>query len=81
MEIVKRCEQITLDYERSRFQPLSVKDRVQLRMHLGICKKCRHYLKDSQKIDVWLKRRFERLDETYHFSSDEKITLKKSLKH
>lgn len=79
MEIVKRCEQITLDYERSQFQQLSVKDRVELRMHLGICKNCRRYQKDSQKLDKWLQRRFQQLDKEYHFSETEKESIKRKI--
>lgn len=80
MEIVKRCEQITLDYERSRFQVLSVKDRLQVKMHLGICAKCRRYLKDSQKLDMWLQRRFELAEKEYHFTHDEKEHIKEKLR-
>lgn len=76
MDPVKRCEQITLDYEKSKFLALSVKDRLQLKMHMGICTKCRRYLKDSQKLDLWLKRRYELVDETVQFTSEEKQAIK-----
>lgn len=79
METVKRCEQITLDYERGQFQTLSVKDRLQIQMHLGICSKCRRYIKDSKKMDLWLKRRFTKTDETVHFSKAEKDTIKERI--
>ena len=79
MGIVKRCEQITLDFERSKFQALSVKDRLQLNMHLAICSKCRRYMKDSQKLDIWLKRRIELANQEFHFSSDEKEIIKTKL--
>lgn len=76
---VKRCEQITLDFERSQFQALSVKDRLGMKMHLGMCKKCRKYVKDSQKLDLWLKRRLQQMDESIHFSDLEKVQLKEKL--
>lgn len=78
METVKRCEQITLDYERSQFQALSVKNRLELRMHLGMCSKCRRYVKDSKKLDLWLKRRFELAD--YTFSEQEKEAIKEKIR-
>lgn len=79
MDPVKRCEQITLDYEKSKFQALSVKDRLQQKLHLGICSKCRRYLKDSQKLDLWLKRRYELVEEPVHFTSEEKEAIKVKL--
>ena len=79
MEAVKRCEQITLEYEKSKFQTLSVKERMQQKMHLGICSKCRRYLKDSQKLDLWLKRRYQLIDASVHFTSEEKEALKAKL--
>ena len=79
METVKRCEQITLDYEKSKFTALSVTDRLQQKMHLGLCSKCRRYIKDSQKLDLWLKRRFELADESIHFTDEEKTTIKEKL--
>lgn len=80
MAIVKSCEQITLDYEKSKFQGLSVKDRLEQRMHLAICSKCRRYTKDSKKMDRWLKRRFEQADQRVHFSQKEKEEIKEKLK-
>jgi hypothetical protein len=79
MDTVKTCEQITLDYEKSKFQTLSVKDRLEQRMHLAICSKCRRYSKDSKKMDMWLKRRFQ-LSEEVQFSNQEKEKLKEQLK-
>lgn len=80
MEIVKRCEQITLDYERGKFQRLSVKDRIEGRFHLSICPKCRKYVMDSQKLDLWLRRRFSQIDIDHHFSQVEKESIKAKLR-
>lgn len=77
MGTVKRCEQITLDYERSNFEALSVKNRLEIKMHLGMCRKCRRYVKDSKKMDLWLKRRFELAD--HSFSTDEKEAIKEKM--
>lgn len=79
MEIVKRCEQITLDFERSKFETLSVKDKLQLSMHLAMCSKCRRFAKDSQKLDIWLRRRIELANQEFHFTSEEKETIKAKL--
>lgn len=77
---MKRCEQYTLDVERSKFQKLSVKDRIALKVHFGICPNCRRYLKDSQQLDLWLKRRFQLSEPEFHFTREEKETLKEKLK-
>lgn len=76
MGALKKCEQITLLFEASNFQKLSVEDREELKMHLDKCKKCDGYIKDSKKLDLWLKRRFEQLDQTVHFTSEEKEAIK-----
>lgn len=78
MDTVKNCEQITLDYEKSKFQTLSVKDRLQQKVHLSLCSKCRRYMKDSKKLDMWLRRRFE-ISEEVQFTAQEKEALKKKL--
>lgn len=75
---MKRCEQITLDLEKSNFQKLSVKERLELKMHMAICSKCRRYAKDSKKMDLWLKRRAKLAD--YSFSPEEKDAIKEKLK-
>jgi hypothetical protein len=79
MDTVKSCEQVTLDYEKSKFQALSVQDRLQQKIHLSICSKCRRYMKDSKKMDMWLKRRFEQSEEV-QFSTEEKEAIKNKLK-
>ncbi len=79
MGTVKKCEQITLDFERSQFQTLSVKDRLQLQMHLSMCSKCRRYMKDSKKMDLWLKRRFLQSDQSIHFTIAEKEAIKEKI--
>jgi hypothetical protein len=78
MGIVKRCEQITLDFERGNFQELSVKDRLEMKMHMAICTKCRRYAKDSKKMDLWLKRRYELAN--FSFSDGEKEVIKEKCK-
>lgn len=80
METVKRCEQYTLDVERSKFQALSVKERIALKVHVGICPKCRRFVKDSQQLDLWLKRRFQQAEREFHFTPEEKEHLKSKLR-
>ena len=43
-----------------------------------MCSKCRRYVKDSKKMDLWLKRRYELAD--YTFSTKEKTKIKEKLK-
>lgn len=81
MVVVKKCEQITLDIEKGKFQKPSVKDRLELKMHLAMCSKCRRYARDSKKLDLWLKRRMElaNANKDVHFTEEEKNELKEKI--
>ena len=79
MEAVKKCEQITLLYERANFEELSEEDKLELEMHMNKCNKCNGYIEDSKKLDLWLKEKFSQLDIIANFSEEEKKKLKESL--
>ena len=55
-----------------------MKDRLEIRMHMAICTKCRRYARDSKKMDLWLKRRAELAK--FSFSEEEKQALKDKIK-
>ena len=79
MGAVKKCEQITLLYERSNFEALSDEDKVELQMHRDKCTKCNGYIEDSKKLDQWLKEKFAQIDVIANFTPEEKQQLKELL--
>jgi flavin-dependent dehydrogenase len=79
MGTVRKCEQITLLYERANFEALSEKDREELEMHMNKCNKCNGYIEDSKTLDLWLREKFSQLDIIANFSEEEKQKLKESL--
>lgn len=76
---MKSCDQITLDYEKSKFTRIPLKDRLEMRMHKAMCPKCRKYFKDSDTLDTWLTRKFKHKGGDYTFTKEEKVALKKRL--
>jgi len=79
MGAVRKCEQITLLYEKANFEALSEKDKEELQMHMDKCTKCNGYIKDSKKLDLWLKEKFSQLNVIANFTSEEKQNLKEFL--
>jgi len=75
---MKNCQETTMDIERSKYERISGKDRLGLRLHLAMCRACRCYYKDSKKIDHLLEKKFRNLDE-YKFSREEKSSLKQRI--
>lgn len=75
---MKNCQDSTLDLERSKFERLSIKDRLGLRLHISLCSECRKYFNDSKTIDSLLKKRFTHLAE-YTFTKEEKEELKRNI--
>jgi Zn-finger nucleic acid-binding protein len=78
---MKRCEEITLDFEKSKFQKLTLNERVAQRMHLGMCSKCKRYLKDSKTLDKLLAKCAKDTSNLHVFSQTEKTNLKIRLKN
>ena len=79
MESVKRCQQITESHEKSKIVRLSLGERMSIRIHLSICRRCRKYFSDSAQLDEWLKKRFKHQSTVVTFSSEEKDQLKSKL--
>ncbi|MDG1331387.1 MAG: hypothetical protein P8P74_03610 [Crocinitomicaceae bacterium] len=76
---MRKCEQITLLYEKANFLALSDEDNAELKMHMDKCTKCNGYIEDSKKLDLWLKERFAEVDASANFTAEEKQKLKESL--
>ncbi len=76
MEVVRKCEQITLLYEKANFEVLSEEDKQELQMHMDKCTKCNGYIEDSKKLDAWLKEKFAQMDLIASFTPEEKQKLK-----
>ena len=79
MDIMKKCQEITQDIEKGHMTKLSIKERLEIRVHSILCPPCRQYFKDSATIDNMLKRRF-RHPEQYQFSLEEKENMKKNIR-
>lgn len=79
MGVVRKCEQITLLYERANFEALSEEDQIELQMHMDKCTKCNGYIEDSKKLDEWLRKKFAQVDIIVNFSDEEKEKLKEVL--
>lgn len=73
---MKGCEEITLDIERGRYNSLSVKELIEIKMHLLICKPCADYKKDSDLIEQLLQEKYKQGATKYSFSREEKEALK-----
>ena len=77
---MKNCQDSTLDIERSSFERLSLKERLELRMHVSICPECRKYFRDSKAIDKLLKKRFNHMGVSeYNFTKEEKEEMKRKI--
>ena len=73
---MKDCQEITELIERSKIERISLGSRLAIRMHGAICKNCRQYFADSNRIDEMLSsKRFKHLSD-YSFSTEEKEKLK-----
>ncbi len=79
MGIMKLCEKLTYDYEKSKFKRLSFRNRRNMKKHLLVCKKCLDYVADSDILDVLLQKA-EKSNNKYAFSENEKKMLKGKLK-
>jgi hypothetical protein len=75
---MKTCEEISVLYEQSKINRISIASRLAIRSHRSICKGCRQYFKDSDNIDSMITRKFKNLG-SYTFSVKEKEELKDKL--
>lgn len=76
---MKNCEEITGLYEKGKLTRISLGDRMSIRMHKSICKNCKNYMLDSDKLDRIITHKFKHLG-NYQFSDNEKDKLKERLK-
>ena len=76
---MKNCEEITGLYEKAKIARISLSDRIAIRTHKAICKDCKNYFLDSDKLDRIITHKFRHLGK-YQFSDSEKAQLKDRLK-
>jgi hypothetical protein len=76
MEAMNLCEKLTHDFEKSQFTRIPIRDRVKMRTHLAMCRKCRNYIADSKVLDQLLKKHLETYKNLYRFTVEEKQRLK-----
>ncbi len=75
---MKTCQEITLYIERGKFEKLSIKDKLAIKIHLLICKPCQNFNKDSKIIDELLKKKFKDFRK-YKFTEEEKNKMTENL--
>ena len=78
---MKTCEEITMDIERGRYEKLSVKELVTIKMHLLMCKPCANFKRDSDLIEELLQKKYKQGEAKYTFSAEEKAAMKNSCRH
>lgn len=52
--MMKSCEDITLLIEKSKVEKLSIKERLQIKLHTRVCKLCHNYKVDSKFLDTMI---------------------------
>lgn len=72
---MKTCQEITEDIEKANFKRLTVTERLEIRLHISMCRNCRQYSKDSKILDRMLQKRFNS-SQKFAFSKEEKEVLK-----
>lgn len=73
---MKSCKDITLLIEKGKITKLSLKDKMQVKFHLAMCKLCRNFAVDSDFLDKILSRL---KPSSLKLTSVEKEKLKSSL--
>jgi len=77
---MKRCIQITEDFERSMNQKLSFSDKMEIYGHKILCKKCNRYMKDSRTLENLIKQHAKQeFSISKKFSQEEKDRMKNKL--
>lgn len=76
---MKGCQEITEQIEKGKISGNSMKEKIEIRLHLLICKLCRSYVHDSAILDRALRNKFKKQKE-YRFSAVEKDLMKVKLK-
>ena len=73
---MKSCKDITELVEKKKVVGLSLKEIVQVKIHLAVCKLCRNFSRDSDYLDGLLKKIQPRLA---RLSPEERAAIKKRL--
>ncbi len=73
---MKSCKDITELVEKKKIVGLSLKEKVQVKTHLAICKLCRNFSKDSDYLDRLLKNLNPSLSK---LTKDERAEIKNNL--
>lgn len=80
------CKKSTENIERARFEKLSFKEAMALKIHLAMCKNCQDYKKYSAQLEEFLVKEFGRAEvlaseSEVTLSPEEKQNLIERLKH
>lgn len=76
---MKKCREITELIEQGREQRLPLKQRIEVKIHLMMCKLCRNFAKDTAFLDHLLKK--IKTIRRPELSSAEKIQIKRAVKN
>lgn len=71
---MKKCLEVTEGLEKQQFQRLGVKERLEVRLHLRICPKCREYARDSVILNRMIRRSMQHIPQI-QFTDEEKREL------
>ena len=74
------CNEATFMIEKQLHSKLSLKEQLQLKAHLHLCKVCLNYSKKAFVIHQWLQKLFLNKEEHSHIKAAEKEQFKKYLK-
>ena len=76
---MKTCRDITENIEKASVKRLSIGEKLEVRMHLRICKNCRQYSKDSKILERMI-RHITSSHYQHEFTPDEKQALIRKLR-
>lgn len=74
---MKSCKDITLLIEKSKEKKLTLKERIQIKIHTKMCKFCHNYKLDSAFLDNLLKKMTPK---SLKLTDDEKVRLSAQVK-
>lgn len=80
MVCIVNCEKITYYIEKGFLTELKISEKMQVKIHAVLCKKCRHYAPDSEALNEIL-RMLSDYEKGAGLSDSEKQDLKEALKN
>ena len=80
MVCIVNCEKITYYIEKGFLTELKISEKMQVKIHAVLCKKCRHYAPDSEALNEIL-RMLSDYENGAGLSDTEKQDLKEALKN